>query len=198
MAEVTEDKNQMADDAKPESEDDAEREQSPLAPGRPAVGFFQIYKPGQGYWTRMCTAGIATLVLLLLCQWFYQHVLLLYDGLQAEPWRVFRFLYRFDDRENIKLWKFAFGVKIGLTSLVFLVASVFVWRYMNKPQSVDFLVETEKEMAKVNWTTRKELFGSTRVVIAFVVLITVLLFVYDLFFGYVLKYLHILKGGPFS
>ena len=52
----------------------------------------------------------------------------------------------------------------------------------NKPSNVDFLIATDSEMKKVNWTSRKELIGSTRVVILFVVGIAVVLFVYDLFF----------------
>ncbi len=37
-------------------------------------------------------------------------------------------------------------------------------------------------MKKVNWTTKKELMGSTKVVIGFMFVIAVLLFFYDLFF----------------
>ena len=36
---------------------------------------------------------------------------------------------------------------------------------MNKPSNVDFLIATDSEMKKVNWTTKGELFGSTRVVV---------------------------------
>jgi preprotein translocase SecE subunit len=38
----------------------------------------------------------------------------------------------------------------------------FIWV---KPRSVDFLVATETEMKKVNWSTRHEIVGSTVVVI---------------------------------
>ena len=39
----------------------------------------------------------------------------------------------------------------------------FIWL---KPRSVDFLVATESEMKKVNWSSRREVVGSTIVVIA--------------------------------
>ena len=42
---------------------------------------------------------------------------------------------------------------------------------MNKPTNVDFLIATDSEMKKVNWTSRKELIGSTKVVIIFMFLI---------------------------
>ena len=45
---------------------------------------------------------------------------------------------------------------------------------MNKPANVDFLIATDSEMKKVNWTSRKELIGSTKVVILFMFLIAVL------------------------
>ena len=41
-------------------------------------------------------------------------------------------------------------------------------------------------MKKVNWTTRKELIGSTKVVILFMFFIALLLFVFDMIFGYLL------------
>ena len=44
---------------------------------------------------------------------------------------------------------------------------------MNKPTNVDFLIATDSEMKKVNWTSRKELIGSTKVVIVFMFLIAV-------------------------
>ena len=48
---------------------------------------------------------------------------------------------------------------------------------MNKPSNVDFLIATDSEMKKVNWTSRKELIGSTKVVIIFMFLIALFLFV---------------------
>ena len=52
--------------------------------------------------------------------------------------------------------------------------SLLVWRLMNKPSNVDFLIATDSEMKKVNWTSRKELIGSTKVVIFFMFVIAVL------------------------
>jgi preprotein translocase SecE subunit len=56
---------------------------------------------------------------------------------------------------------------------------------MNKPSNADFLIATDSEMKKVNWTSRKELIGSTKVVIFFMVIIASVLFVIDVLMGYV-------------
>jgi preprotein translocase SecE subunit len=48
-------------------------------------------------------------------------------------------------------------------------------------------------MKKVNWTSRRELIGSTKVVILFMFAIAVLLFALDLLFNTVFYYLHILQ-----
>jgi len=48
-----------------------------------------------------------------------------------------------------------------------------------KPKSVDFLIATEGEMKKVNWSTRREVVGSTTAVIVTAVLIAVFCFGID-------------------
>jgi preprotein translocase subunit SecE len=68
---------------------------------------------------------------------------------------------------------------------------------MNKPTYADFLIATDSEMKKVNWTTQKELLGSTKVVIGFVFVMAVVLFCYDLFFQLVFYLVGVLKTPPF-
>ena len=84
---------------------------------------------------------------------------------------------------------------VALTFLALFAA--LVWRLTNKPANVDFLIATDSEMKKVNWTSRKELFGSTRVVIVFMFLIATVLFVFDLFFGYFFYLIGVLHTPPF-
>jgi preprotein translocase subunit SecE len=68
---------------------------------------------------------------------------------------------------------------------------------MNKPANADFLIATDSEMKKVNWTSRKELIGSTKVVIVFMFLIAMLLFLFDIIFGYLFYFMGVLKSSPF-
>ena len=68
----------------------------------------------------------------------------------------------------------------------------------NRPTNVDFLIATDSEMKKVNWSTRAELIGSTKVVILFVLLIAVALFVFDTIFSTIFYLMHVLKSCAHS
>ena len=101
----------------------------------------RVYKPGQGYWTRVLTAiGAGTLVL---------------SGL---AWVVSQF-------ENIQDEKVMRITQGSIIVGVVLVAGGLMWYLLNKPKIVDFMVATEAEMRKVNWPTRHEIIASTQVVI---------------------------------
>ncbi len=69
-------------------------------------------------------------------------------------------------------------------------------RLMNKPSNVDFLIATDSEMKKVNWTSRKELIGSSKVVILFMFFIAAYLFLNDIIYGYLMYLLKVLKFPP--
>ena len=62
-------------------------------------------------------------------------------------------------------------------------------------KACDFLIATEGEMKKVSWSTKNELWGSTKVVIFFTLLMALLLFIVDLFFLFVFSAIGVLKGG---
>jgi preprotein translocase SecE subunit len=133
--------------------------------------FFTIYKKGQGYWTRMGTAIGAGFLGVMVAFELYSQIPTFMHG----------------DAKHDK--------HVALViALVFLAAYV-IWAfwYTNKPSTVDFLVATDSEMKKVNWTTRKELIGSTKIVILFMFLIAIYLFVCDLLFGGFFKLIHVLK-----
>ena len=127
-------------------------------------GFFTIYKKGQGYWTRMGTAVGAALLGALIA-W---HILpatsrLLQLGDAAAAAERDRDLHR---RRRLRV----------AVRAVRLAAD-------EQAANVDFLIATDSEMKKVNWTSRKELIGSTKVVIIFMFLIAFILFVLDLLFS---------------
>ena len=84
-------------------------------------------------------------------------------------------------------------------SAVFLALyALLIWRVTNKPDNVDFLIATDSEMKKVNWTSRKELIGSTKVVIVFMFLIAFFLFAIDIGFSYFFFLIKVLKNSPFG
>jgi len=132
-------------------------------------GYFTIYKKGQGYWTRMGTAISVTCLAALTAFELYDKRV--YFGMAG------------NERRSLAL---------VLASALFIAIMALAWRIMNKPSNVDFLIATDSEMKKVNWTSRRELIGSTKVVIGFMFAIAVCLFLLDLFFNTVFYYLHIL------
>jgi preprotein translocase subunit SecE len=157
------------------------REKPPQQPQRRAderPGFFHIYKPGQGYWTRMGTVGAAALLAALTAHFLYQ---------QLPVW-----LRNFGLSDTA-----ARPTSIYIIAGLLIAFGVFVFWIMNKPNNADFLIATDSEMKKVNWTSKKELIGSTKVVIIFMFLIAFLLFAFDIVFGYLFYFLDVLKTKPF-
>jgi len=103
------------------------------------------------------------------------------------------------DREAIRLENRARPrVESGLTilpdlqftiPLVLIAATLwFAWRVVNYPQFADFLIATEAEINKVSWTTRRALVRDTIVVLTSLILLTVFLFVVDIFWGWLLSH----------
>ena len=123
--------------------------------GAAPAGYFTVYKKGQGYWTRMGTAGGAALFCVLTANFAYEQA-----GGQSGP----------------------MAMAVGGATAAILLA--ICWHFMNKPISSDFLIATDSEMKKVNWTKPADLIASTKIVILFMFGIAVFLFVVDILFGY--------------
>ena len=67
--------------------------------------------------------------------------------------------------------------------LVLLVGAVLIFVFIgSKPSICEFLIATDGEMKKVNWSTRREVLGSTWVVIAASFLIAGMLYLVDMAF----------------
>ncbi|HEX8913955.1 MAG TPA: preprotein translocase subunit SecE, partial [Humisphaera sp.] len=87
-------------------------------------------------------------------------------------------------------------VAMAIAGTFLAVYVFFAIRLMNKPSNVDFLIATDTEMKKVNWTSRKELIGSSKVVILFMVLIAIFLFLNDTVWGFLMWALGVLRLKP--
>lgn len=158
------------------------------------TGFFTVYKRGQGYWTRMGTA-FGVILLLAVTAWFVysRSVVWLPSAFYSEP----------ADSSGIAAATAhsvatAKAVGLGLSIGITLVGAFFAWRLMNRPSNADFLIATDTEMKKVNWTSRAELIGSTKVVIFFMFLIAAILFFIDIFTGWIFYLITVLKTSPFN
>lgn len=154
-------------------------------------GFFHVYKPGQGYWTRMGTAGAALLIAVLFINFLFH---------QLPTWLrpMFDNSAQAIDKGAAVQHAAAMASRATLVVCgVFLAGfSFLVFWLMNKPDNADFLIATDSEMKKVNWTSKKELWGSTKIVIIFMFLIATMLFSFDIIFGYLFYFMGVLKSRP--
>ncbi|MDB5300084.1 MAG: preprotein translocase, SecE subunit [Phycisphaerales bacterium] len=203
MASVTKTKDgnsAMADDELPD-EAEGEKEggkggpsKSSKAPtidygrkGDRGTGFFTIYKKGQGYWTRMGTVIGLGLVCAFTAYNLYAYIpTFLPSPSGTSPAEV--------KASQVLHTQIALAVAGGFVLGFFLLC----WKLMNKPTNVDFLIATDSEMKKVNWTSRKELIGSTKVVVIFMFLVALFLFGVDQIFGVLMWAAGVLKFSPWN
>ena len=119
-----------------------------------------IYKPGQGYWTRLMSAIGFGLVVLMGVVWLWDLLITVHIA-------------------NVQPYYVAAAGSI----IVIAVFGILGYRLLGcKPRVVDFMIATEGEMKKVNWSTRREILGSTWVVIILTIIIAILCFSYDRIF----------------
>jgi preprotein translocase SecE subunit len=193
MSSVTklEESKSMADSELPKKP-----EQSPTRKDS-SPGFFTIQKKGQGYWTRMGTAIAIVMVGVFTAYNLFVNI----PSLMSSP--------TFAPTTNVQLladqaaqaaasehrhFQIALGVSAG-----FLIGWLALGYWMmNKPANVDFQIATDSEMKKVNWTSRKDLIASTKIVIIFMFSVAIFLFLVDISFQYLFHIIGVLKTGPFG
>jgi preprotein translocase subunit SecE len=127
----------------------------------------KLHKPMQGRHARIYTAaGLGVVVALGLWR--------LYDTLLA----------------------YSPAVRFGIPTALGLALAWFIFRLVEYPPFVEFLIATEAEMNKVSWTSRKQLIKDTLVVLVFLLLLTLFLFVIDTFWAWLLslKFIGVLPG----
>ena len=130
-----------------------------------------IYKQGQGYWTRVMSAIALGMLVLMGAYWV---------------------------SDQFKSVSVAGYEPIYSQAVVFLIIlAVFGWLGFHligrKPKVVDFMIATEGEMKKVNWSSRREILGSTWVVIAFTIFVAVLCFTFDRVFQGLFTWMGVLE-----
>ncbi len=135
------------------------------------MSLFSIYKPGQGYWTRVLTACGAATIVLSGVGWLWDQM----DTINAISL-------------HLTYWR---------TGMVIAVVGFFgalMFYLLNKPSIVEFMIATEAEMRKVHWPNRKEIIGSVMVVIWGTLFIAALLFFIDIFFGWLFLKINVLEA----
>lgn len=139
------------------------------------MAIFGIYKRGQGKYTRMSTFIAATVIAIIGAGVLSRNLdAWLPTGLSIGGFRL-------------KIY-FQYGVP---TLLVVLSGGVMFW-LVNRQKSGDFLIATEGEMKKVSWSSKKELIGSTKVVLVTTFIMAMILFAVDILFTILFKHLGIM------
>lgn len=134
---------------------------------------FEIYKRGQGRWTRIGTfAGVMLITVI--------GAGVLSDAIRG--WGLG--------------WSMGLGVYFQYGIPVLLVAGMawLMFTIVNRPRPADFLIATEGEMKKVSWSSRREVIGSTKVVIIVTMIVAGLLASVDTVFVYFFKWIRVMGG----
>ena len=123
---------------------------------------FEIYKRGQGKYTRLSSAFAVAVIAGLGC-------LRLFRKLEAVSWGL---------SNKTTLW-IATMVPAGL----FVTLAFLIFWLVNKPSIADFMIAAEGEMKKVSWSSKQEITVSTIIVIVVVIIMALLLGTTDFGFG---------------
>jgi preprotein translocase SecE subunit len=133
--------------------------------------FAGLYKPGQGYYTRLLSLIGLSLIVLMGVAWM---------------WKLLA---------NTRFGPFTQPVYVQALSAVVLVAVFGAIAYVligRKPRVVEFMIATESEMKKVNWSSRREIMGSTWVVIGLTIFLAMFCFGFDFAYAWVFRALGVL------
>ena len=137
------------------------------------MGFLELYKKGQGSMGRLI--GLVSAFLLVATGGYS-----LWITLQGNA-TLSKILLPIPHVGLEITWAFLIAL------LVVVVGSVGVVWFVNRPRSVDLLIETEAEMRKVSWPSRQEAWNSSIIVVVTVLVMMTLLFFYDFALNFVLK-----------
>ncbi len=124
---------------------------------------FEVYKPAQGKYTRVITF-VAVMATAVI------GVYLLSKKLEGA---------------NVY-------VQYGVPTAIMLGLAWLMFWLVNRQKSADFLIATEGEMKKVSWSSRKEVIGSTKVVIITTMILAAILYGMDVFLSVMFRFLGIM------
>ena len=129
---------------------------------------FELYKPDTAVKSRWILGVCGTLLFVYGCHSLFYA---LPEKLRDHAFGTFRPL----GEEFPISW--ALILSVGLA----IAACYGVWRAVNYAKLVDFFADTETEMTKVSWSSRREVIGSSLVVIVTVVILGVWIAFVDFF-----------------
>ena len=132
---------------------------------------FQIYKRGQGYYTRLFSALGGGVIVVFGCLRLYEKL----GGL--------------DVGSNAQILIQTL-VPVG----VFLAFGIFLFWLVNNSTVAGFMISAEGEIKKVSWSSRKEIAVSTLIVILVVFCMAALLATTDVCFQFLFRFIKLLPS----
>jgi len=128
----------------------------------------QIYKRGQGKYTRIITLISGVVIGVLIARYVWME-------LKATSLSMY----------------FVYGIPV-----LVLAATGFLMQWVvNRPRSADFMIATEGEMKKVSWSSKKEIVGGTKVVIVTTLFLAALLWSVDMGLSFCMRAINVLEIG---
>lgn len=131
----------------------------------------ELYKPGQGYWTRAMSVVALGLLVAMGDAWL---------------WQLMATVKLFGMQE-------IYGQALVAVVVTALLGGIGCWLILIKPGVGEFMIATESEMKKVNWSSKKEITGSTWVVIGLTVFLAVVCFVFDFSYQFIFTKMNVLE-----
>ena len=132
----------------------------------------EMYKPGQGKYTRIGTIAGAMIIVLI---------------------GAVKLSARFSTVKTE--WVSAPAFRFGVPTLIVMAACAVLMWVVNRVGAADFLIATEGEMKKVSWASRREIVGSTKVVIVTTFILAGLLFAVDVVLAVAFAWSGIMGGS---
>ncbi len=120
----------------------------------------QVYRKNQGRWTRLGTVAGVGILVVIGARYMWNEL-----PVSLGPFRA-------------------------IIPLAVLLGCFYgLLRVVNSKRPADFMISTEGEMKKVAWSSKKEIIGSTKVVIVTLLMMSLVLFLVDWFFMGLMKFL---------
>jgi preprotein translocase subunit SecE len=129
---------------------------------------FQVYKRGQGKYTRLATFAVGGVIGAAVAYYVSDYL----SATRLSQYAVF-----------------------GIPLAIFVAIGVLMFWLVNRPRTADFMIATEGEMKKVSWSSKKEIIGGTKVVIATTLILAMMLLTVDLACGLFFRWIGVLQTG---
>ena len=138
---------------------------------------FEIYKSGQGRYTRIVTFVSAMFLGIMGAYVLSENLGAFLPGTGKEGLLPAMKIY----------------LQYGIPTVAVVLLGVLMLKLVNRQKSADFLIATESEMKKVSWSSKKEIVGSTKVVIVTAFIMAAILFAVDIIFIFLFDWLGIME-----